>query len=446
MFFRMLFLSCFLFMFNAASQVQLSDPVLLTDQGNDKGSGYSMQTKIVTCDAGGIRKTHFAYTCINSSTFKHWEGMSVWVAAYNHSTKEIESHTFIGNIFDNHGTPCMAVDKQGYLYIVYGPHHHPFHYRKSRLPNNSTEWENKEILSFMYGRVDSDTSYWRQDKMIEKNGEMEWTYPVIRVDEDNIIHVAGSLGPAVGYVRKINNKWEKPRIIYNAEKSLCRYNVMMNISKKGIVYILAPDMEISKNDNNYYQMNTDYYLFKSNDNGENFNTMGKVFSGFVQGCGNLSVDENENIHFLAMLRNYEKRSHQYHFYYDGKKWHENLLTVPERYIWDSSMTLTKDGTVLILSTANKSDNHWRHASNEIYLFTGVQDSVHGFNFTHEKVIAKAAERNHWLPSLEENQIFSNFDENQFFIMWTDEPDLKGQYTKFKHAQLATKVYCKLFLK
>ena len=52
----------------------------------------------------------------------------------------------MGEAYDNHGGPALTVDGQSFLHAVYYPHHHPFRYRKSRRPNDASEWE--EEVSF----------------------------------------------------------------------------------------------------------------------------------------------------------------------------------------------------------------------------------------------------------------------------------------------------------
>jgi len=414
--------------------------ILVDSLCTDKASGYSMQTKIVTCDAGGQRKTHFAYCRVEpDKNFITWETMSVWVATYNHHSDVIESRTCIDEIYDNHGTPCIAVDSDGFLHIVYGPHHHPFIYQKSKYPNNSTEWQDREIISFEYGQINEDNSYWRSKEMIE-NGKSEWTYPIIKIDRQDQIHVAGSLGHSAGYVRKINSKWEQPRLIYKAKKQLCRYNVMMNIDGRDRIYILAPDMKLNTRSDGYTQCDTEYYLFRSNDHGSSFKNCGLIMSGNVQGNGNLSVDPAGHVHFLCMERNFKVHRWQYHVYYDGKEWQRQKIMVPDRYTWDASMTISQTGRIYILTAANQSDFHWRDASNEIYLFTGEPNVDSDYKFSFRKIIPKKEGLNCWLPNLEENQNHVLFDEKDFFMMWTEEVDLKGKYPSFRNSNLTTRLY------
>jgi len=49
----------------------------------------------------------------------------------------------VGMAHDNHGGPALTVDSKGCLHIVYFPHHHPFRYRRSKRPNDASEWEDE---------------------------------------------------------------------------------------------------------------------------------------------------------------------------------------------------------------------------------------------------------------------------------------------------------------
>ena len=59
-------------------------------------------------------------------------------------TLDRRSNRCIGEAYDNHGGPALTVDSRGFLHLVYYPPHHPFRHRKSKCPNEDSEWE-KEI-------------------------------------------------------------------------------------------------------------------------------------------------------------------------------------------------------------------------------------------------------------------------------------------------------------
>ncbi|MCK5738590.1 BNR-4 repeat-containing protein [bacterium] len=411
------------------------EPILIDSLGNDKGSAYSMQQRIVSCETNAIRKTHFAYSRVEpGQNFAHWKSMGVWVATYNHQTKAIESRTKVGPIFDNHGTPCLTADAKGYLHIVFGPHHNPFFYRKSKYPNNSTEWESIEAVSFEYGRLPNMASVFDETTM--HHGE--WTYPIIQVDSSGVIHVGGSLLNAAGYVRKINGRWEQPRKLFTAERAYCRYNLMMTVAGRN-VYLLMPDLDISKPDSNrQIQSKGTYYFARSTDGGDSFEDPRSVFSGTIQGNGNCAVSPDGTLAFLSMERNFNQHRWQYLHLWDGQYWQQQRLTIPDRYIWDSSLTFAPDGRLLIFSAANPSLAHWRDSGNTLSLFVGTLDAQGKYQFDIQEIVPAQADKNVWLPTLEART--PAFQLDNFFVMWTREPDLHGNFTSHKNSTLKTQVY------
>ena len=45
--------------------------------------------------------------------------------------------------YEDHGGPAVTVDSEGYLHVVYFPHHHAMRYRRSKRPNETVEWEDE---------------------------------------------------------------------------------------------------------------------------------------------------------------------------------------------------------------------------------------------------------------------------------------------------------------
>lgn len=104
---------------------------LLSRQGCGRATGYSESNKIVTWRC----RTHVAW--LDSPP----EGFRVRVRSYDRGTGEWSPTVTVGHAYDNHGGPALTVDSDGYLHIVYYPHHHAMCYRRSRRPGDSSEWE-----------------------------------------------------------------------------------------------------------------------------------------------------------------------------------------------------------------------------------------------------------------------------------------------------------------
>ncbi len=104
---------------------------LLSRQGCGRATGYAEANKIVT--VGG--RTHVAW--LDSPP----EGFRVRVRTLDRRKGEWSPNRTIGEAHDNHGGPALTVDGDGHLHIVSFPHHHSFRYRRSKRPNDASEWE-----------------------------------------------------------------------------------------------------------------------------------------------------------------------------------------------------------------------------------------------------------------------------------------------------------------
>ncbi len=108
-----------------------SGPFLLSEQGCGRATGYAEANKIVTVGD----RTHVAW--LDSPA----EGFRVRVRTLDRRTGEWSPTYTVGEAHDNHGGPALTVDSDGFLHIVYFTHHHPFRYRRSKRPNDASEWE-----------------------------------------------------------------------------------------------------------------------------------------------------------------------------------------------------------------------------------------------------------------------------------------------------------------
>ena len=108
-----------------------SRTMLLSRRGSGRASAYAEANKIVTFQ----HKTHVAW--LDSVT----DGFCVRIRTLDRQSNQWSQMYTIGMAYDNHGGPALTVDDRGFLHVVYYPHHHPFRYRKSKRPNDASEWE-----------------------------------------------------------------------------------------------------------------------------------------------------------------------------------------------------------------------------------------------------------------------------------------------------------------
>lgn len=112
----------------------ISEPgFLLSATGASRATGYEESVKIVTRND----RTHVAW--LDSPA----EGFRVRVRTFDRGTQRWSSTYTVGEAYDNHGGPAMAIDDDGFLHIFYYPHQLPMRYRKSRRPNDASEWEDE---------------------------------------------------------------------------------------------------------------------------------------------------------------------------------------------------------------------------------------------------------------------------------------------------------------
>ena len=119
-----------------AGQRQAVAGFLLSENGCGRATGYAEANKIVTWND----KTHMAW--LDSVA----EGFRVRIRTLDHGSGQWSPTYTLGAAHDNHGGPALTVDSQGYLHAIYFPHHHPFRYRKSKAPNDASQW--REEIQF----------------------------------------------------------------------------------------------------------------------------------------------------------------------------------------------------------------------------------------------------------------------------------------------------------
>lgn len=103
---------------------------VLSRHGCGRATAYSEFNKIVTIGT----KTHVAWLDSQNGQFL------VRIRTLNRNTGKWSPIYTVGQAYDNHGGPSLTCDSSGFLHIVYYPHHHPFRYRRSVRPNDTSEW------------------------------------------------------------------------------------------------------------------------------------------------------------------------------------------------------------------------------------------------------------------------------------------------------------------
>lgn len=118
------------------SKSRYAKPYLLSEQGCGRATGYAETNKIVSKGD----KIHVSW--LDSTP----EGFRVRVRTFDRKTNQWSPAYTVGEAYDNHGGPALAIDSQGFLHIIYYPHHHAMRYRRSANPNDASAWT--EEVSF----------------------------------------------------------------------------------------------------------------------------------------------------------------------------------------------------------------------------------------------------------------------------------------------------------
>ncbi|MHC4405861.1 MAG: BNR-4 repeat-containing protein [Planctomycetota bacterium] len=181
-------------------------PVTLSEHGCGRATGYAVTNKIVTL--GG--RTHVAWLDSQDGRFL------VRVRSLTRATSTWSPLRTIGTAHDNHGGPALAADSRGYLHVVYFPHHHPFRYRRSVDPNDSSEWTPE--VSF----------------------GSRCTYPaMIVLPDDTLVLVCRERTEGRWlmnlYTKRVDHEWEGPRTILhgNAPSGYTRWQGALALGEKG---------------------------------------------------------------------------------------------------------------------------------------------------------------------------------------------------------------------
>lgn len=179
---------------------------LLSETGSGRATAYAETNKIVTIG----NKTHAAW--LDSVGEKFF----IRIRTLDHETNTWSPVYTVGETYDNHGGPALTADSEGYLHIVYYPHHHPFRYRRSLQPNDASAWTPETQFG-------SKCTY--PSMVCDKNGTL---YLVCResVDEKWKLNL---------YSKAKDGDWSGPIAIFegNAGKGYVRFQASLALGKNG---------------------------------------------------------------------------------------------------------------------------------------------------------------------------------------------------------------------
>lgn len=112
---------------NAPDQLTVGRTFELSTTGSTRGTAYAMSNKLLRLGD----RLHVVW--LDSVA-------NIMTRTLDLTSGEWTAPLLVGVGVDNHSGPSLASDSQGYLHIVFGPHHGPMSYRRSLHPNDATAW------------------------------------------------------------------------------------------------------------------------------------------------------------------------------------------------------------------------------------------------------------------------------------------------------------------
>jgi len=227
---------------------------LVSTIGSNRATGYRQSNKILEFENGYL------------ITYLESDGSNVDVILEHYDYMEnLLSRVNIGKADNNHGGAAIAIDRAGYLHILYGPHGTPMRYRRSKEPNQYTKFTNE--IEF---------------------GEA-LTYPSILINKNNELIIAARGG--TGSQRRAGSIeiWKKSydtqfiRVstpVVNREKGYAAFNPSIAVDSQDQIHMLALVHE-GTNDVGYGLYQALIYLV-SKDGGYTWeNSKGKKLESFA---------------------------------------------------------------------------------------------------------------------------------------------------------------------
>ena len=366
---------------------------VLSKTGSTRGTAYTMSNKILTADG----KTHVVWLDQINKTY---------VRTYFHKTKRWGKPVHIGTGDDNHAGPALVMDSQGYLHVVFGPHHNPLQYAVSKRPNTSTSWVQQAPL-----------------------GGPCATYPSLVCDSDDTLHACyrGSVDKerpwGIMYQRKPKGKdWTAPVKLLDSQgpPAYTQYTNALHLARDGTIYLSFHIVRATAQDHQDTK-GRGFGIMCSKDRGETWRAVGgdrldlpatptspcvlEFDEDIDVRMSNVTCDKSKLVKpYFTLNRRMAGGSETVLFRWRPKGWQTvPLLPAAQKLqpgcaMWDAfSVSMADDGILYVAGPIGDTDGGWSHESNEMVLLTSRDG---GDSFTVYRVSDPQSDAPSWLPSLE----------------------------------------------
>ena len=375
----------------------IGEPFLLSKQGCGRATGYAEANKIVT----GNNRTHVAW--LDSPP----EGFRVRVRTLDRETGEWSPTYTVGDAYDNHGGPALTIDGEGFLHIVYYPHHHAMRYRKSKRPHDASAWEGEQHVgegltypTLVCGK-DGTLYLTARRRFREKPWEVElWKRPPKKGWERRH-SILASRYPGYAHFQE-SLAWGPD---HQTLHLCCRFHENSDRDAYGRLQSVAYTVSRDRGETWHRSDGKQLTLPVTVDDAEVLAT-GGVDRQRVIRAGAMAIDAKGRPHIVYSVEE-GGRGKVTLARLDGSRWHLANLSqfLPDKWsewnlIMAGGVTFDARGELLVVATLqqpNLGDAGWGHPSNEIVALRSGDD---GDSFSFDLVSPENGEVAHWLPNVE----------------------------------------------
>lgn len=352
----------------------------LSTQGSTRGTAYVMSNKVVTMGS----RTHVTWLDSGSKTM---------VQTYDHARKEWLAPVHVGTGYDNHGGPALVADSKGYLHIIFGPHHHPFQYRRSERPNDSSAWTPVERFA------------------------TKGTYPSLVCDGRDTFHLAYRGGDApfkLLYQRKPRGgDWTVPRVLVDADVpgGYTQFGNCLYVGRDGVLHLAFHiyDLHPARGKSAGYMRSPDGGDTWTTADGAALDLPVKPDSpaiiergdGLDMRVGNVACDGDGRPYF-TVAHGETDPSHCTLWHFDGARWRSQPLApvveslYPGANLGAGTLTFDDEGNLYIAMSISR-DGKWGDPTSEVIL---LYSEDRGRTFSVLPISPVDATVANWLPALE----------------------------------------------
>jgi Asp-tRNA(Asn)/Glu-tRNA(Gln) amidotransferase A subunit family amidase len=365
---------------------------VLSTTGSTRGTAYTMSNKILTHEG----KTHVVWLDQIHKTY---------VCTYNHKTRRWSAPVFVGDGDDNHAGAALAMDPEGYLHLVFGPHHNPIQHAVSAEPNSATKW----IRQPSFGGVNA-------------------TYPSMVCDKDGTLHVCyrGAFERerpwGAMYQRKPKGgEWSDPVKLVDPEgpQAYTQFENALHLASDGSLFLAYHIVRATEADHNQVR-GMGFGVMRSKDGGHSWMSYSggdalMLPTAPASPCV-IEFDEQIDVRIgnlvctsdgtpLFTLNRREDKVHETFLYrWWNRRWDIiPLLPEAEKLFGNCmmsdccSLSISDDGVLYAAATVCRQGGGWADPTNEIILLTS-RDL--GETFSAYKISPEDPNTSNWLPSLE----------------------------------------------